>query len=187
MTLDSASTAFVVYHWVNPQTTSDYPYLAVAAGRAAVLSFGNYELTLDWGVPAEVDEWLEQDFSATGESLRWDFSMVEYLLDTTFAGGAEFLSITYNKDLVPSAMRLALASQEEADQGPEYVIHSLGSYQRLYREPERLGPVSAAERAMLDVCVATFGELAVQCATKLTAPPPPRYRAPSLPETRHLN
>ena len=32
------STSFVVYRWANPQTTSDYPFLAVAQDASALLS-----------------------------------------------------------------------------------------------------------------------------------------------------
>lgn len=44
------ATSFVVYRWTNPQTTSDYPFLAVAQDRSALLSLGDYGATLDWGI-----------------------------------------------------------------------------------------------------------------------------------------
>ena len=56
------------------------------------------------------------------------------------------------------------------------MIQRLGCYQRLYRDLDSVGPVTPAERAMLDVCIATFTELAAQCARLVLAPPPPRYR-----------
>ena len=66
--------------------------------------------------------------------------------------------------------------QAEADDGPEYVIERLGCYQRLFRETETVAPVNPPERAMLDVCIATFTELAARCARLVLEPPPPRYR-----------
>ena len=56
------------------------------------------------------------------------------------------------------------------------MIQRLGCYQRLYRDPDSVGPVAPAERAMLDVCVATFADLAARCARLVREPPPPRYR-----------
>ena len=68
-----------------------------------------------------------------------------------------------------------LRKQAEADSGPEYLIQGLGRYQRLHRKTETVGPVALSERAMLDVCIATFTELAARCVQLVVAPPPPRY------------
>jgi hypothetical protein len=170
-------TSFAVYRWANAETTSDYPFLAVAEDRSAVLSLGNYGVCFDWGIPDEAAHYLAHDFQPTGESLTVDLGMVRYLLDSTFAGGTEFGLVTFDSQLGPSGLQLSLAAPTEGDEGPEYVMQGFGSYLRFYRDPEQTGPVALAERAMLDVCVSTFAELAVQCAAQLTAPPPPRYCA----------
>lgn len=172
----SALTSFVLYRWANPATTSDYPFLAVAEDRSAVLSLGNYGVGFDWGIPDEAAAWLAHDFAPTGDRLVLDLATVQYLLDTTFVGGTEFGLMTFDRRLTPNGLQLSLAAQSAAGEGPEYLIQGYGSYQRFYREEELVGPVVLGERAMLDVCVSTFAELAAQCARNVTEPPPPRYR-----------
>ena len=81
-----------------------------------------------------------------------------------------------DEQLEPCRLQLSLHKQAEADEGPEYVIQRLGLYQRQYRDPDTFGPVALAERAMLDVCIATFTDLAARCARLVREPPPPRYR-----------
>lgn len=177
MTCGHSPTSFFLYRWSNPATTSDYPFLAVAEDQSALLSLGNYGVGFDWGIPDEAVEWLARDFTPTGESLACDLETVRYLLDTTFAGGTEFGLVTFDEELNLSGVQLSLSAQVTADQGPEYVVNSLGSYQRFHREDEKLGPVALYEHAMLDVCVSTFAELARQCADKVSELPPPRYRS----------
>jgi hypothetical protein len=172
----STLTSFFLYRWENPATTADYPFLAVAADRSAVLSLGNYGVGFDWGVPDEAAAWLAADFGPTGDRLDLDLATVQYLLDTTFVGGTEFGLMTFDRRLTPNGLQLSLADQEATDQGPEYLIQGFGSYQRFYREREAVGPVVLSERAMLDVCVSTFAELAAQCGRRIAEPPPPRYR-----------
>ena len=168
-------TDFVVYRWDNPETTSDYPFLAVAVDQSAVLSIGNYRLGFDWGIPDEVTTWIAHDFRPTSERISVDLQTMRYLLDSTFPGGTEFGVVTFDNQLGPHGLQLSLAAPTDGDEGPEYVMQGYGSYQRFYRQSEQHGPVSLAERAMLDVCVATLAELAAQCAAQLAEPPPPRY------------
>ena len=174
-------TDFIVYRWENPETTSDFPFLAVATDKSAVLSLGNYRVGFDWGIPDEVLGWLAQDFQPTSERIALDLTILRYLLDSTFPGGTEFGVVAYDYNLGPTGVQLSLANPTDDDEGPEYVMQGYGSYQRFYRQSEKHGPVSLAERAMLDVCVSTFAELAAQCTAQLTEPPPPRYadQAPS--------
>ena len=176
MTLQHSPTAFTLYHWTNPATTADYPFLAVAEDSSSVLSLGSFGVGFDWGIPTEVADWLARDFAPTGESLLVDLATVRYLLDRTFASGTEFGVVTFDPQLGPSGLQLSLAAPAASAEGPEYLIRGFGSYQRLYRDPDRQRPVALVERAMLDVCVATFAELAGRCATTVSALPPPRYR-----------
>jgi hypothetical protein len=182
----SNSTSFVVYRWTNPQTTSDYPFLAVAQDRSALLSLGDYGATLDWGIPDEATDWLERDFESTGEFLECDLSTLQSALAALFKGDAEFASVRFGAELMPNQLQLVLASQRAADEGPEYVIQGLGSYVRVARDPDVQGPVAMAERAMLDVCASTFAELAAHHMAKITEPPPPRYRGASFPGSSGL-
>jgi len=178
MTTTAQTTSFVVYRWQNPQTTSDYPYLAVAQDRSALLSLGDYGVTLDWGIPEEATDWLARDFVPTGEVLECDLSTLNDALAALFHEATEFAAVRFGAELMPSELQLVLASQDAADQGPEYTIQGLGTYMRLERDIDMQGPVDQEERAMLDVCAATFAELAAQCTAKIIEPLPPRYRSP---------
>ena len=173
------TTSFVVYRWANPQTTSDYPFLAVAQDASALLSLGDYGATLDWGLPEEAIHWLARDFAPTGEILECDVSRMKCALSALFPGDAEFASVRFGAELLPSELQLVLTSQAAADQGPEYLIEKGGKYLRVERDLDMHSPVAPAERDMLDVCTSTFAELAAQCTTKIIEPPPPRYRATS--------
>ena len=177
MAFTPSSTSFVVYRWANPQTTSDYPYLAVAQDQSALLSLGDYGATLDWGIPEEASDWVARDFVPTGELLECDLSKLRDVLTAVFPGSAEFASVRFGAELLPSQIQLSLTSQADADQGPEYVIKGVGRYLRFKRDLGTQSPVALTERAMLDVCASTFAELAAHHATKITEPPPPRYRS----------
>ena len=176
MSPTSALTSFTLYQWSNPLTTAVYPFLAVSTDESALLSFGDQDIGFDLGLADDSAHWLVHDFKSTGEGLLLELPMVRYLLDATFIGGAEFGVLSFNEQLGPSRLQLSLRQQSEADQGPEYLIKRLGRYQRLFRETDTVGPVTPTERAMLDVCIATFTELAARCARLVLAPPPPRYR-----------
>ena len=176
MSPSSALTSFALYRWSNPLTTAVYPFLAVSTDESALLSFGDHDIGFDLGLSAESVYWLAHDFQRTGEGLLLELPMVRYLLEATFVGGAEFGLLSFDEQLGPSRLQLSLRKQAEADEGPEYVIKRLGRYQRLFRETDTVGPVAPTERAMLDVCIATFTELAARCTRLVIEPPPPRYR-----------
>ncbi len=176
MSPTSALTSFALYRWSNPLTTAVYPFLAVSTDASALLSFGDHDIGFDLGVPTESAHWLAHDFQRTGEGLLLELPMVRYLLEATFVGGAEFGLLSFDEQLGPSRLQLSLRKQAAAEEGPEYVIERLGQYQRLFRETDTVGPVAPTERAMLDVCIATFTELASRCARLVLEPPPPRYR-----------
>ena len=159
-----------------------YPFLAISTDESALLSFGDHDIGFELGITADVAHWLAPDFRRTGEGLLLELATVRYLLDATFLGGAEYGLLSFDEQLGPSRLQLSLRQQTEADDGPEYVIQRLGRYQRLFRETDTVGPVAPAERAMLDVCIGTFTELAARCARLVLEPPPPRYR----PGTRTL-
>ncbi len=169
-------TSFALYRWSNPLTTGVYPFLAVSMDQSAPLSFGDHDIGFDLGIAPESTHWLAHDFQRTGEELHLELPMVRYLLEATFVGGAELGLLSFDEQLGPRRLQLSLRRQAEADDGPEYVIQRLGRYQRLFRETDTFGPVAPTERAMLDVCIATFTELAARCARLVLEPPPPRYR-----------
>ena len=158
------ATSFVVYRWKNPKTTSDYPFLAVAQDKSALLSLGDYGATLDWGIPDEAADWLAWDFAPTGEILECDLSQMKCALRTLFTGDAEFASVRFGSELLPSELQLVLTSQAVADQGPEYLIQRGGSYLRVERELDTHSPVEPAERDMLNVCASTFTEPFLCCS-----------------------
>lgn len=172
-THEQALISFLLYRWDNPQTTCDYPFLAVAEDRTALLSLGDHILSFELGIPVEAVQWLTYDFGPTDTVLAFDLSTMQHVLDTIFADGAEFGLISFDAALAPRRLELSLTAQSEAEEGPEYLIEGMGCYQRLYRATEEVCPVSTAERAMLDVCVSTVRELAQQCGPMLTEPPHP--------------
>ena len=135
--------------------------------------------TLDWGIPDEATAWLARDFMPTGESLECDFDKIRNALAALFAEDAEFASVRFGAELLPRELQLVLTSQEAADEGPEYLIQGVGRYFRVERDPDMQCPVDPEEHAMLDVCAATFAELAAQYKSKIIEPPPPRYRSSS--------
>lgn len=108
--------------------------------------------------------------------MECDLAPMRQALAAAFSGHAEFASVRFGSQLAPSELQLALTSQRAVDQALEYVIQGFGSYMRVERDREWQGPVEPAERAMLDVCAATFAELAAQYAAQIIEPPPPRYR-----------
>ncbi len=176
---------FTVYRWNDPQTSSDYPILALAEDGVTLLSLGNYGMAFDWQLPDEIAEILAADFVPTGECLRVDLTAVRAALAETFVHGTESGSLAFDDQLALVRLQLVLgevvppgpAEPTADDRGPEYVVEGFGSYLRLERARDQGVPVTFMERAMLDTCVSTFAELASQWAPLLTEPPPPRYRA----------
>lgn len=171
---------FFVHRWTDPATSSDFPFLAVPADRSALLSLGNYNVSLDFGLPEEAAQFLAHDFAPTGEELYLDLRTLRRLLEDTFLGGAEFIIVSYDERLTPCGVQLSLGiPEDETEEGREYTIEGFGSYQRFYRSREQHGPVTLPERFMLDACVSSFAELAATCAAHIVEPPPPRYRSPT--------
>jgi hypothetical protein len=171
----ASPTLFDVHRWIVSATTCDYPLLAVAQDRSAMLSLGDYSLSFDCGIPDEAQPWLAHEFAPMGETVHLDLSTVRTVVAATFPGGAEFGIVRFDDDLRIVQLELGLAAQEEAEMSAEYVILGPGRYCRQWRDPDRLLPVSFTERTMLDVCVATFTELATQHGALLRLPLPPRF------------
>jgi hypothetical protein len=176
MTSDPLLTSFALHRFSNPMTTCDYPFLAVAEDKTALLSLGNYNLTFEWTISKDAALWLAHDFERTEATLLCNLALVRQVLDAAFPGGTVFGIVAFDTELYPSGLQLSLREQTEAHEGPEYLIRGPNRYTRVYREAYKMSAVSLGERAMLDVCVATFAELAAEHAAKLTARPPPRYR-----------
>lgn len=174
---EKTPTTFALYHWNNTECFHDYPFIGVATDRSVYMSLGDYGLCFDWGMMADVARGLAHHFGPIDAQLHCDFSTLREVFDSVFAGGVRSGLVRFDLELRPKQLELALNSQVMAEDGPEYLIAGLRNYQRLYRDPVRTSGVNLHERAMLDVCTATFGELAAQCGDKLREPPPPRYRS----------
>jgi hypothetical protein len=175
--METASpTLFEVHRWIASATTCDYPLLAVAQDRSALLALGDYSLSFDLGIPNEAQDWLAHEFAPMGQTVRFDLSTVRTVVAATFPSGAECGIVHFDDQLRVTRFELGLAAQQEAELSAEYVILGPGKYRRQGRDPDRLLPVSAAEKTLLDVCVATFTELATQHGALLRQPLPPRFR-----------
>ena len=172
---------FLVYRWVNPATTCEHPYLATNAERSFLLSLGEHGLEFDLEFPDEAERWLREDYTPTAERFTLNLTAVRDLVEQTFVGGAVFGFVSFDDQLAIRRIELSLQEQKTADAGPEYVIDELGRYQRWYRSPDLYTPVTEAERALLDVCVATFGARADNFRHLVTALPTPRYQQTTLP------
>ena len=167
---------FIVFHWMNPATHCEFAYLATNAERSVLFSFGEHSLCVDFKLPDDTECWLTDDYAPTGERITVNIEAVRYLLDQTFTGGAVCSFVKFGEDLAIQLIDLSLVLQKTAEGGPEYVISGLGDYKRWYREPNRYRAVSMAERAMLDVCCATFATLANEHRHLITAPETPKFR-----------
>lgn len=174
MSRNETQQLFTVYRWQNPETVAEYPFLAPTLARSALLALGNYRVSFEWGIPDDAAYFLAHDFQPTGERLAGDLAAVRTALDATFIGGTEFGIVTFDAQLSPSGLQVWLNDRLDEENGPEYVIEGFGSYQRFFHGKQQCGPVTLAERAMLDVCVSRFAELAGQCVAMLCTPPPPR-------------
>lgn len=172
MSQSQAPTSFTLYRFTNPDTSCDFPFLAVNADRSMLLAVGDYRLSFEWDIGEEALEWLENDFVKTGEALSADFLLLRRVFDAGFARGVDFGLVTFDAALRPIRLGLSLASQASAEDSPEYRIEELGNYERSYQGEPTAREVTLAERAMLNVCVSAFTELATQCGTKLMEPSP---------------
>jgi hypothetical protein len=178
MTRDSSLSSLTLYRWSNPETTCDYPYLALAEDHSVCLWLGNYRLSFEWGLSDQVAAWLAFDFTRTDGALVGDFATLRHLCDSIF-GGVTFGVVSFDAELKPDRVQLSLEKQVKAEDGPEYLVWTVGNYQRINRETNRVMPVAPPERAVLDVCTSTFAELAAQRPEIFKESPPPHYRSPS--------
>jgi hypothetical protein len=89
----------------------------------------------------------------------------------------KFGLVSFDAELKPERLQLSLTAQVRAEDGPEYLVFTVGNYQRVHREADKVSPVALSERAVLDVCTTTFAELAAQCPDQIRELPPPRYRS----------
>ncbi|MFO0572826.1 MAG: hypothetical protein U1A78_02410 [Polyangia bacterium] len=167
---------FQVYRLVNPATDCEYSYLAVPADGSALLSLGSETLCFDMQLPPEEERWLRDDFAPTDEVITLDFAGLRYLLDLTFAGGVAFGIVLFDEQLKLRSIELSLEAQEQAEEGPEYLVRDDDTFERLYREQDRRVRVSPAEATLLNACAAMFRTLAAEKPHLLLALPPPRFR-----------
>jgi hypothetical protein len=174
--------SFLKYRVTNPATDSDYPVLAVAADRSAVVLLGNYSLSFAFAVSAQVDGWLASDYAPaptaapapapSDDQLLFDLTSVREQVEIAFAGRVRAGQVTYDKQLSPTGFTVSLHSERDGDTDLEYLIEGFGSYVRLDRAASDSLPVTLAERTMLDGCVSIFAELAARCGELLREPPP---------------
>lgn len=170
---------FHLHRWVNPETTHDYPYIAVAEDGSAVLSLGHYGLSIDLIMPSESEQYLEADFVSMDAVVRLELAGIRYLLRCTFPAGVDFLIVNFDLQLRVSNVQLSLHDPISDEAGPEYRVLGPGQYQRHTRSSVEAPHVSAAERALLEVCVAACTDLATAHPHVIKEPTPPRYRAAS--------
>lgn len=174
-------TTLALFRWNNPDTTCEYPFLAVSEDRGLLLSLGNYRLCFEWSVPSDVEEWLELDYVPLEQTMVCDLSTVRHLIDTLFAGGAEFCMVSFNGELRPVRIGFSLNEQDEADDGPDFDLDAGGKHQRVHRTNGTRRPVNPGERALLEVCEAMLRTLVADYRPLLIEPAPPRYRRHSTP------
>lgn len=178
MSQSQPPTSLTLYRLTNPETTCDFPFLAVDEERSVLLSVGDYRLSIERSIGEEALGWLDNDFKMTGEVFVADFSMLWHVFAAVFASGVNFGLVAFDAELRPIHLGLSLAAQSSAEDSPEYLIEGRGNYQRSYQSDPARREVTVAERAMLDVCISTFQELAAHCGVKLREPPP-RYHSSS--------
>ena len=175
---------FAVYHWTNPKVTYEYSYLATNADRSVLLSLGENSLSFDFEIPPDAERWLTKDYAPTGEHFHLDMTAVHNLIKKAFPGGALFGFVQFAENLTIRGMDLSIYEQQFCDDGPEYLIHAPGHYERWYRKYDRYESLSPAERAMLEGCCAIFAPLAGSSAHLLKAPTTPKYQPKASPVTQ---
>lgn len=166
-----------VHRAVNPGTDCEYAYLVTPPDRSVLLSLGSHSLSLDLGMPRGGEEWLREDYALTDEIVVLDLAGLRYLLDLTFPGGVEFLLAHFDERLQLLGIELSLTTQRRAEDGPEYLVRADGRFERLFREPDRRCPVSAAEQALLGAWASALTSLAAEKPHLVGALPTPRFRS----------
>jgi hypothetical protein len=161
----------------NPATDCEYAHLLVPEDRSVLLSLGSHELSLDLELPGEAEVWLREDYVPTEEVVELDLGGLRYLLDLTYPGGVLFVLAHFDEELKLLGIELSLRTQQHAEDGPEYLLRSDGSFERLYRETNQRRPAGAAEDVLLKALASAFSTLAAERPHLIGALPTPRYRA----------
>jgi hypothetical protein len=176
MTQKTAPLSFSLYRWKNPETRCDHPFLAIAEDKSALLELGGYHLSVEAGVPDEHAQWLTMDFAPTDTQLTLDLSLIRRKINSAFACDADFMSVRFDSSLRPTQLDLSLPNHDTRTEGHEYLLKGPRSYQRIYRFPWKVVPVSAVERVVLEVFFTALTDLGNRYSQVLSEPLPPRYR-----------
>lgn len=180
MTANEQMSLFPLHRCINPATTCESPFIAVAGDGSAFLELGNNSLCIDWLVSEQQTTWLVEDFVPTGQVMHCDLALLHHVVAAAFGDRADFLAMRFGPRLRPKSIELSLTEQTTAEAGPEYRIGGVGRYQRIYRIPRRKNEVTLPERAVLDVCVDLANDIASQYGAQLREPPPLRWRSSSV-------
>lgn len=167
-------TALQIYRLRYPGSDCEYPFLAAPRDRSVLLSLGDHGLCFEFALPPETERWLSEDFTPTGEIVPLDLLSLRYVLDRTYSGGIDFGILHFDDGLRLLNIELSPCARDMVDEGPEYQVRAFGDYERVLRDSEQRRSVTLAERAVLDVCCATFAPLTASMP-HLLATPPPRY------------
>lgn len=180
MTATEQTLPFPLYRCINPATTCESPFIAVAGDGSAFLELGNNSLCIDWLVSDEKTTWLAEDFVPMGQVIHFDLALLHNVVSAAFGDRADFLAMRFGPKLRPRSIELSLVAQKAAEDGPEYRIDAAGRYQRVYRIPRRKNEVTLPERAVLEVCVEFANDIASRYSAELREPPPLRWRSASV-------
>jgi hypothetical protein len=172
----TAPLSFTLCRWENPETRCEHPFLGVAEDKSATLELGDYNLSIEAGVPDKHAQWLAQDFAPTDTLLTLDLGAMRRQINAVFACDSDFISVSFDAALQPTERDLSIPGYDTQTEGPEYMFEGPGRYRRLYREPWHIVPVTVAEREMLDVFFSELTALASRNSQMLIAPLPPRFR-----------
>lgn len=168
---------FTVYRWNDPETDSEYPYLAAPADRSSLLSFGNSGIYFDIEFPRDGHRWLDHDYVPIKDHIYFDMTSWIHAIEKPFPGGIYFGMLRVNRSGRPLRLELSTKAQRYADEGPEYELSAPGQYRRWHNANRAYGELSTDEQQMLDRGLQVMAPLIAQVAEFIHADPPPRFCA----------
>lgn len=173
---DHTPTSLDLYRWINPQTDCMYPFLAIARDRSTSLLLGNYEACFELIPSHETKRWLP-GFASTRRRVTIELAGLCNFARVLSADSADYAIVQFDEQLLVIGFKLVFLSDDgESASRAEYRIHAFGDYERWESESDACYRVSAAEKALLHLCCATFQPLTKRVPHELRALPPPGYR-----------